>query len=160
MHSWVFQRPQIFWSLWKTHSCMLYSNCTRNHAITYTKIYCGLQPPAITRFRLCFAYFFVFYRRGSQLSSTSYALIWRWISEEYPELSSGCSYFSKFFLRYCTDKRCFIQIWRQCNISLLLKCAPLITVNGLEMYLNYSIHKYTNVEKCFAAKTEWFNADF
>jgi hypothetical protein len=44
MHSWVFQRPQIalvlrlvlFWDLWKTHSCMLYPNCTRNHAITYT----------------------------------------------------------------------------------------------------------------------------
>ena len=28
----------LFWGLWKTHSCMLIPNCTRNHTITYTYI--------------------------------------------------------------------------------------------------------------------------
>jgi hypothetical protein len=45
MHSFGFQRPQIALVLrtrailksFKTHSCMLYPNCTLNHAISYTK---------------------------------------------------------------------------------------------------------------------------
>jgi hypothetical protein len=28
-----------FDALWKTHSCMFYPNCTRNHPITYTNQY-------------------------------------------------------------------------------------------------------------------------
>ena len=45
MHSWVFQkrtnctRPSDscnFVRFWKTHSCMFFPNCTRNHTITYT----------------------------------------------------------------------------------------------------------------------------
>ena len=47
MHEWVFQkrtnctRPSDscnFVHFWKTHSCMFFPNCTRNHTITYTKI--------------------------------------------------------------------------------------------------------------------------